>query len=64
MKEPDNYSELLQAVKVIAEHCEMTVCRDCPFRDGLGQCVLHTDVPFQWYDWLPDERGEENGNRG
>ena len=59
MKEPDNYSELLQAVKLIAKHCEMTSCKDCPFRDGLGLCVLHTDVPFLWYDWLPEEMSEE-----
>lgn len=59
MKEPDNYSELLHAVKVIADHCELTACIDCPFRHCLGLCVLHTDVPFLWRDWLPDERSEE-----
>jgi len=56
MKEPDNYTELLQAVRLIAEHCEVSPCKDCPFVNGLGECVLHIEIPFNWMLWLPEEK--------
>lgn len=61
MKEPDNYSELLQAVKLIAEHCEVVPCKDCPFyAHDTNECILRIDVPFHWLYWLPgDMKGVE-----
>lgn len=60
MKEPDNYSELLQSVRAIAEHCEATSCKDCPFCIEMEECVLHIEIPFNWLLWFPpDERSEE-----
>ena len=56
MKEPDNYTELLQAVRTLAEYCEMTYCKDCPFSNDLGGCVLQIELPCSWYEWLPEER--------
>ena len=60
MKEQNNYSELLQAVKRIAENCEVTPCKDCPFYAvDANECILHIDIPFHWLYWLPEERSEE-----
>lgn len=60
MVEPDNYTELLQAIKMIAKYCDKTACNDCAFFNANKQCRLKVFSPWEWLFLLPEnERSEQ-----
>lgn len=43
---------MLHYAKKLAEYCEETSCRECPFFDlragGQAFCALHDETPVRW----------------